>query len=317
MFDKDVKWWITPSIFIAVLLIFFIFFAYISSTKGEAPEMAMGVYLVLGVIALIAALAFTTQIFSALKLTNTTNALGLPEGSIRAIIALSLIMIFVTSSVFLYYSTSMGTRSFSGRVTSDLIEKLPNETIVSIDYRGQRENESVYDVAVVVPRTKASEDLAKQLVTTVSTLAVAVAGFYFGTKAVVTAQGRGPGSSDPLIRSIEPDKNDKKRDVDIPFIIQGKNFYEPKVTLVHGEEKIQCTDVTSSSTTIRGNIRIPTDDKKFPAGKWSVMVENSGTGEDILKDSFEILGGTPAGDVKSSTPSSDTTQKPGEKKPPT
>ena len=44
----------------------------------------------------------TALAFSAVKLADPTQALGLPEGSVRAVIALSLIVIFVITVVFLF-----------------------------------------------------------------------------------------------------------------------------------------------------------------------------------------------------------------------
>jgi TRAP-type C4-dicarboxylate transport system permease small subunit len=57
-----------------------------------------------GVIALLAVLTIAAQIFSQEKLANKNEALALPAGSVRAIIALSLIIIFAIIIIFIFDS---------------------------------------------------------------------------------------------------------------------------------------------------------------------------------------------------------------------
>jgi hypothetical protein len=65
-------------------------------------------------------------------------------------------------------------------------------------------------------------------------LAVAVAGFYFGSRAVEVAKGVTPSTPEPLIRSIDPkDNTGKKRDEDFEITILGKNFDNPEIKLIH------------------------------------------------------------------------------------
>jgi hypothetical protein len=68
---------------------------------GPLPLLAIG-----GVLVLILMLTVVAIIFSILGLTNKEQAMGLPEGSIRAVIALSLIVLFAILSVFLYQGVS-------------------------------------------------------------------------------------------------------------------------------------------------------------------------------------------------------------------
>lgn len=110
---------------------------------AEQPQVELPLELIASVLALIGAIAFLVIVFNQLNLTTATEALGLPDGSIRAVIAISLLFLFLIMSVFLY--GSVGTA--------------PQPAV----------------------------DIAKQLVTTVATLAVSVAGFYFGAQSVQSA----------------------------------------------------------------------------------------------------------------------------------
>lgn len=60
------------------------------------------ILVITGVMALFATLALVAVAFSVAGLSDETQALGLPEGSVRAAIALSLIVIFAITSIYLY-----------------------------------------------------------------------------------------------------------------------------------------------------------------------------------------------------------------------
>src|SRR2546430_10965522 len=70
-------------------------------TITNAPVM-LTLVVIAGVIGLLAVLMMAALAFSAVKLADPAQALGLPEGSVRAVIALSLIVIFVITVVFLF-----------------------------------------------------------------------------------------------------------------------------------------------------------------------------------------------------------------------
>lgn len=111
-----------------------------------SPEYALPVILLVGLSGLLALLAMMVAVFDRFNLVRKEHALGLPQGSIQAVIALGLILIFAIIGVYLH-----GTME-----------------------DGDNRNE-----------------LGLQLLTTVSTLVVAVAGFYFGARATNEATSRG------------------------------------------------------------------------------------------------------------------------------
>lgn len=123
-------------------------------TKGwaVAPEVYMTLIIIAGVIALLASLTVTTVVISSLNMGDSTQALGLPRGSVRALIALSLIIVFSMTSIFL---------------TNEL------RVVPYVDVNGSK--------TMREPSTEKVR-FAQQLLTTVSTLVVAVSSFYFGTR---------------------------------------------------------------------------------------------------------------------------------------
>jgi hypothetical protein len=284
--EKDpVKWgeWVVISVVLFVtigLLLYFFSLVRNPETGKWTAEMVLGVALVIGVIALVMALTFMAVIFKSLGLSNRDNSLGLPDGSVRAVIALSLILIFMISSVFLYYQVETGTVYSSKNITQEQIDALPQQDIVSIVQRG----DGRYDVTLVA-ENQASIDIAKQIITTVSTLVVAVAGFYFGTKAVTSTSGGGQATSAPLIRRTDPAEGKQGEEIK-EFKIYGKNFELAKdVTLVRNQMKRDCTDVKSNPTMISCILSILPDTE---IGKWTVIVKNSDGGEDRLDEAFEV-----------------------------
>jgi hypothetical protein len=69
--------------------------------SGDAT-IRLPILVITGVMALFATLALVAVTFSVAGLSDETQALGLPEGSVRAAIALSLIVIFAITSIYLY-----------------------------------------------------------------------------------------------------------------------------------------------------------------------------------------------------------------------
>jgi len=135
------------SCFLLIMVIISIFYIispgiYYSRSR---PEILLTLIVIAGVVGLLASLAVVTVITNFLDLSNPKEALGLPKGSVRALIALSLIVIFSIMSLYLY-----------GQLAGT-----PSEE-----------------------QTR----FAQQILTTVSTLVVAVAAFYFGTKSVEVAK---------------------------------------------------------------------------------------------------------------------------------
>ena len=112
------------------------------------PQVELPIVLIAAVLTLIGGLTFMVIVLHYLRLTTKGAALGMPDGSIRAVIAISLLFLFMILSVFLY-------ANMAGSKDSTI--------------------------------SSASADVAKQLITTVATLAVSVAGFYFGTSSVTAA----------------------------------------------------------------------------------------------------------------------------------
>jgi len=105
-------------------------------------EVKLPLLIVVAVVGLLGSISLVVIAFAIFRLVDRTQALGLPDGSVRAIIALMLIVLFATMTVFL---------------------------VAKINGAAAAANSSVVDVA-------------KQVLTILGTLVTAVSSFYFGSR---------------------------------------------------------------------------------------------------------------------------------------
>lgn len=188
-----------------------------------APVMVTLV-VIAGVIGLLAVLMMMALAFSAVRLSDRSQALGLPEGSVRAVIALSLIVIFVITVVFLFgnlgtqlnqiqHLTLAQTNAIPGNlVANKRSEEEPKKREAAdlqrkaddLKAKGSRDAakaqeeataaadeadaaKGLYTVDRYVEPSRGSDDLAKQVITTISTLVVSISAFYFGSSTAISA----------------------------------------------------------------------------------------------------------------------------------
>jgi hypothetical protein len=140
--------------------------AYLANSLYVAYSLPL--LIVGGAVVFLLVLSVVVLIFRRLGLTNPSFALGLPEGSIRAVIALILILVFFVVALYIYISVAN-------------------------------------PAAGAAPPSEDAIKLAQQILTTLSTLVVAIASFYFGATSVAQAAGvTGRGDAKPGIRVTDP-----------------------------------------------------------------------------------------------------------------
>ena len=110
---------------IALAGVFWLLMNLVNAGNGSLPLIAIG-----GVVVLIFMLTVVAMMFSILGLANKDQAMALPEGSIRAVIALSLIVLFAILSVFLYQGVSTSGALNQRSVTSNVLGMMQNRTLL-------------------------------------------------------------------------------------------------------------------------------------------------------------------------------------------
>jgi hypothetical protein len=147
------------------------------------------VLLVAGFVSVTLLLYLGTIILRTAGLGTRGEALGMPEGSIRALIAMSLVLIFAIIGVTVLYSGLGGETIESKGITSAELDRLENVQIIAISAVDPAASPGTerFNVTARSELSQAGHDFGLQLLSTVSTLVVAVAGFYFGSRSVAQA----------------------------------------------------------------------------------------------------------------------------------
>lgn len=238
------------------------------------PEIHLTMLLVGGLAVLIVFLAWLVITFWYLDLTNTNFARGLPEGTVRALIALSLIIVFVMGSLFLFGNLEPATRSkrFPIELADGLEDRIVSITLV---------DDETAEVVLTKEASEASIRFANQMLTTVSTLVVAVSGFYFGTRAATAGKGT-EATSQPVIRRVTPAQGGLGVH---DLTISGKGFAGVKTVRLSNGMDFEATEVKSSATEITCKIEIK---KGVKAGKFDLVVIFDDGGEHVLAEAFEV-----------------------------
>ena len=166
-----------------------------AETMPIAPVMLTLVVLA-GVIGLLAVLMMAALAFSAVKLADKNQALGLPEGSVRAVIA------------FLFEGLNPRPSQLE-HLTLEQVNAIPGNVLISkqpeaIPAGAATPVQQLYTVQRYVESSKGAEDFAKQIITTISTLVVSISAFYFGSSTAISAQKSATASSTPPVITKQP-----------------------------------------------------------------------------------------------------------------
>jgi hypothetical protein len=220
-----------------------------------------------GVIALLAALLVFTTLIHAIGLSSKEQALGLPEGSVRALIALALLGLFaiLVSSVL---NLKPELRTYSGLREGDitaLIQHNPDARDIVQRQEGDSQPPTFKVEFYSAPR---QDDFAKQMLTLVGTLMTAVISFYFGTTAVgSTVDSTQRSSANAVIPQVSPNAGSPNTPID--FTITGSGL--AGVTQVEAVGSPGTTPVPATNVIAVDDTRV-TCRLSLPAGTYTVRI---------------------------------------------
>jgi hypothetical protein len=240
-----------------------------------------------GVLCLFIALGLTAVIFATYGLDDKTQALALPEGSIRAVIALSLIILLAILSIYLYGSLSNNASVIEhvSLATRDAMLTNPAYKVIGSVSTGN-------DFTVQVQsRNDDAVDFAKQLLVLLGTLVTSISSFYFGTRAVVSASSAEAVTGGEMsLASFSPATHEASGE-EIPFLLTGEGLTGVKsVKLRQGKTEVDTTALQLHDNNIAGKVFIASD---MAAGAWDVVAQY-GTGTELtLSGALTITPFTP------------------------
>jgi CRISPR/Cas system type I-B associated protein Csh2 (Cas7 group RAMP superfamily) len=157
------------------------FVAFKTPEGSSATKMVMVVLFGIGMLMLL--VFIIAAAFHVLGMTDITQSLGLPKGTVRALIALCLIVVFVIFGMYVFGESIASSVAILPGLTIDQVSKIPAEKIIAIEPNEVGEQPKTFDVKIRVNISAQSAQLGQQLITIVGTLIGAVAGFYFGSRA--------------------------------------------------------------------------------------------------------------------------------------
>lgn len=159
---------------------------------GRHPTVGLALLAIFGIMILFGSMALTASLFSTLQLSNPGEALGLPAGSVRAAIALSLVVLFATLAVMLFQTMARPdgpVQRLEGLSDEDksLLLKQPGVRVVGMQRVACGATDAAapgcFNLQLQPTPSDDAVDLAKQLLTLIGTLMTSVTSFYFASRA--------------------------------------------------------------------------------------------------------------------------------------
>jgi hypothetical protein len=268
------------------------------------PELTLPLVVLVGVVVLLITLALVAVTFSILNMSDKGQALALPEGSVRAVIALMLLLIFAIAAFFLYSNVAAsGTVVIAkGMSYANVVELKRNATVLKTDpdFPDKPPGGDVrYDVQYRNPESLAANDLAKQLIVLLGTLVTAVSSFYFGSSSVSSAQAAltrarfgigGPNASTVTPATLKTGGGSQA------LTIGGENLANVNaVKLVSQDEKTQLAadngSIKASASTVMCTVTVADD---APSGSYDAVVSDNANNSSKVPNGVVISSTAPS-----------------------
>lgn len=255
--------------------------ALIVVSRNEVPAMVGLPILAIGaVIVLIILLCTMSVVFASYGLQDKSQALALPEGSIRAVIALMLIVLFAILSIYLFGSLSGGQRTQIGPVDGDMLKQLEQRfgevNLYRITHPAADGKAPTYTVLLREPASQEGIDFARQLLVLVGTLVTSIASFYFGSKTATEIAERVSAPAAPVVELLDPVayvKGSGPR----TFLLKGRNLGSVTgagITL--GGRQVPAATVDAS---VPGELRFTLEvTEAEPDGDWALTLTDAKLG---------------------------------------
>ena len=265
------------------------------------PLLAIG-----GVVVLILILTIVAAIFWFLDLTDRNQAMGLPEGSIRAVIALSLIVLFAILAVYLYEGISTGgqTNTLANLSDADRVQFIKDhptakdlQAVLVTDKGGQplkSPDGTPKNLYTVTYRSAnpTGDDFAKQLLVLLGTLMTAITSFYLGAGTAVSAAAQTTDlvKPKPTITGVDPITWSISKDGPVIHLkVLGNNLNViTQAKIVRAGVQVIAAGVASSPTRVTGDIGV-SEVATPPGGPWDVVVDDGASQSATLLSSLTVV----------------------------
>ncbi len=236
----------------------------------------------MGILALLGSLLVFTTVLHAVGLSNDQQALGLPDGSVRALLALALLGLFAILAAAVLAGPSPHTlQGLTAEQVAEFVKTNPEHLdVTTVQLANQP---TTYTVRVYPPAEY--DDFSKQILTLVGTLMTAVISFYFGSSSPpgsgTQTQAGGTAQQPPSPTGMTPPATPAAA-TDQIYAIAGTGLDTvARVEFVPAAgAPVAATIISTTATALSARVNLPA------AGTWSVRVATA-TGSPIA-----VPGGT-------------------------
>src|SRR5262249_38954271 len=156
--------------------------------------------------------------------------LGLPDGSVRALIALILIFLFFVAITFIYFSIARGQPNTTLHgLTPTQFAQIPATDLISSTPVPATGTPTSYNVIIRGGVSSAEQDIGKSLIVLLGTLITAVTSFYFGSNSATSAARKGgdisaSGGAPPTPQVTGADPSIGPSGGGTPVVVSGSGF---------------------------------------------------------------------------------------------
>ena len=247
---------------------------------------AMPIIAAVGTIGLICTMVVVVLLYNYMGLASKSEALGLPDGSVRALLALSLLFLFAILTVFLFNALWQGNLEHrmeglpAEYSAQTFAQQNPTAQHVLVFPSNDRKSTIVYWES---PRDQSGVDFAKTILTLLGTLITAVVSFYFGANSVASATssmvmtlGAPPSApARPAPTGAKPDKLNRDSDSAnsiLPITVIGERLNDivlAKLVSRDGRNILEGDSPKSNATSVTFGVRISTD---LTPGAWDIVL---------------------------------------------
>ncbi|MFK8252745.1 hypothetical protein [Ancylobacter terrae] len=246
-------------------------------SKNEVPAMIGLPLLAIGaVIVLIILLCTMSVVFASYGLQDKSQALALPEGSIRAVIALMLIVLFAILSIYLFGSLSGGPRTSLGVLDEAVVGQLKERFGTGVMALPVAGDKGKFTVWLSEPISAEGVDFARQLLVLVGTLVTSISSFYFGSKTANEAVERATAPSAPVVELLDPTGYARGSGPQ-PFLLKGRNLGNVfGASIALGGRQVAASGIDASVPgELRFTLEVPEGE---PDGDWALTLADGKLG---------------------------------------
>ncbi|PWR25018.1 hypothetical protein DKG74_04420 [Zavarzinia aquatilis] len=277
---------------IALIFTILVVSAGVLMFKDVSAAVGLPMLAIAAVALMLCLLGVMSVLYAAYNLQDKSQALALPEGSIRAVIALMLVVLFAILAIYLYGSISSGQFSALGEVASASVETLkarfPEGYIVAVDVPGRSGFQNVWIKLGVTPE---GNDFAKQVLVLVGTLVTSISSFYFGSRSGGEGKNRpllpeeGKKDAVPQVQSVEPKAfapgSGKARGRLLGEFLDGVT----ELNLANGSLRLPATVVSAAPGEVAFSFDPPAD---MATGTWDIVATNGAGQSSRLNAAIEV-----------------------------